>query len=906
MTTTFTGNVILTTSKAVIDKIFFNKNSIPFNIVTNILTETEIQNSIICSPSNNTNLISFDYNFNGDQRSGHVLTIRFVETGSLFEEYYLNRDADSEIAARILKDIKNKNNSAKLGERNVAAIESSFINNRKLVTSDFIYFSFGVGPNLNDWAGPFMGNLINCDMFIGENGIREIEMKFGVQPGFLMRNVIETTRAKQFETAINRYEFITRKSIKNPNVQSVTVSSNYTDLKLNLSSLVGALNNLSPSGLSPEERAYRIGAGEYAVRVAQGESKTSLRRKDKNFQQYLEGISSNLISFSNEIQKTIKFLIINYISSISKENAQITGNTKNVIVLLPNFSESLNKSLTDYLLDNSPLIYNLAIASAGQFGRTSKKEEIRLYNEYLRSCRDIIIKYTSFFCQLVMSPQLNAVQLENLIDLSRPGNSRITTTGGNERFKKRLVEYVGIDFIGSNGYEAIAETWNRESNKFGSNDTTIDGKGAGLDIFSEYVRVHGFEIAIPSNSDERDRSLETTPDYYLPLAKFNKSIGELISKQGYAYDPTFMVENDLRVLSVWKKLGIIADDTKPAYIFGDSNLIQRLIYLSDVRAVESLLQTPQGPIHPDDLQKFGNPEYRSLIYTLFNEMSFNSSFKEDVFEKDELAIFQDPQVKALTQIGRYPVFRYNVRNPNVLAVSFKNLNAYRAVYEIGFQYKAFLPFINSTSKFYLDSLSGTDVNDFEGLVDDCFNYFLESNLLNSDFKTILQNVLTTFETKFSPRDFTDKFGTPIEKNDLATFFAAAIFRKLNPPNIPYIDIKDAKELPTLQEELRRGLNRFSNFLNIRTVPFFKISGAKAFGYPSLFVGMNNAAGTNEKKPAFFTGLYQINGFRHVITPKDMYSEFSLIKNQDSSIFKNVLDENLNKVDAEPALNTSGP
>jgi hypothetical protein len=65
--------------------------------------------------------------------------------------------------------------------------------------------------------------------------------------------------------------------------------------------------------------------------------------------------------------------------------------------------------------------------------------------------------------------------------------------------------------------------------------------------------------------------------------------------------------------------------------------------------------------------------------------------------------------------------------------------------------------------------------------------------------------------------------------------------------------------------------------------------------------MNNGAGTNEKKPAFFTGLYQINGFRHIINTKEMYSEFSLIKNADSSIFKNVLDENLNKVNAEPAL-----
>lgn len=890
MTTTFTGNVILTTSKAVIDKIFFNKNSIPFNIVTNILTETEIKNSIICSPSNNTNLISFDYNFNGDQRSGHVLTIRFVETGSLFEEYYLNRDADSEIAARILKDIKNKNNSAKLGERNVAAIESSFINNRKLVTSDFIYFSFGVGPNLNDWAGPFMGNLINCDMFIGENGIREIEMKFGVQPGFLMRNVIETTRAKQFETAINRYEFITRKSIKNPNIESVTVSSNYTDLKLNLSSVLPEPEPPNPDYFNTDSNYFYENPEQDKI------------ERDRRINDYITSISPSLNSFAKEVQKSIKILINNYISAISKQNTQTFGSISNSITILPDFSEALAKELVNSLIKKSYIISFLALAVQ----QNITKDEVRLYNEYLRGCRDVIIKYTSFFCQLIMSPKLNAVQLESLIDLSRPGNSRITTTGGNERFKKKLVEYVGIDFIGKNGYEAIAETWSREKYRFGSNDTTIDGKGAGLDIFSQYVRVHGFEIAIPSNSDERDRSLETTPDYYLPLAKFNKSIGELMSKQGYAYDPTFMVENDLRVLSVWKKLGIIADDTKPAYIFGDSNLIQRLIYLSDVRAVESLLQTPQGPIHPDDLQKFGNAEYRSLIYTLFNEMSFNSSFKEDVFEKDELAIFQDPQVKALTQIGRYPVFRYNVRNPNVLAVSFKNLNAYRAVYEIGFQYKAFLPFINSTSKFYLDSLSATDVNDFEGLVDDCYKYFIENNYLDYDFKNILQNVLITFETKFSPRDFTDKFGTPIEKNDLATFFAAAIFRKLNPPNVPYIDIKDAKELPILEEELRRGLNRFSNFLNIRTVPFFKISGAKAFGYPSLFVGMNNAAGTNEKKPAFFTGLYQINGFRHVITPKDMYSEFSLIKNQDSSIFKNVLDENLNKVDAEPALNPSGP
>ena len=913
MTTTFTGNVILTTSRAVIDKLFFNKTSITVNDIFSSLTEEEVSNSIICSPSRNTNLISFDYNFNGDQKSGHLLKIRFVETGSLFEEYYLNRDIDSEIASDILKGLKDKKNT--LGPRNTAAIESSFISRKGLVTSDYIYFSFGVGPNLDDWAGPFMANLVRAEMFIGENGIREIEMTFVAQSGFLMRNILESNRAKQFETAINRYDFITKKQPKPTSPRPITMFTDYTILDTALSAITTDLQNNIKKAQSTEF----------------GLSDSKLRA----YQNFDKNVTPALLSLGSQCHNAIVSVIKSYLYSLIENGKGIGGyfynvpskdpntsptmvvvakgvRSENIIIVLPDLSKAIALELAEYFsLKNNNL---LKLTKSFSIDRNDKF--IYEFNKFLLNVRDVLNKYTSFFCQVKMADQLDAVRVEQILASGATSNFDFTnrSTASRRQFLQRELDAVSGSFQFLGGYDLYAQLWtdnitteDREE-RFKSLQT-VDGQGAAIDVFAKLVRLHGIDLTITINSNDKDRSLETTTDYYIPLVKFNNAISPLISRLGISYDPIFMVENDIRILNLWKKLEIIDDENSPVYIFGDSNLINKAIYLSDVRSAEQLLQTPQLLLDPKNSLNFLNTNYRTLFYTLFNQSSFNSSFKEDVFEQDELAIFQDPQVKALTQIGRYPVFRYNVRNPNVLAVSFQNLNAYRAVYEIGFQFKTLAPFVNTTSEFYLDSLSSTNISDFDKLVE----YIETQNaitLINANFKDILKTVITYFDSDQIPfyfqTDFTDKFGTPIDKNDLITFIAASIFRKLYGPGIPYIEINNPNELISLQEELRRGLNRFTNFLNIRTLPFFKISGTKAFAYPALFVGMTNGAGTNEKKSAFFTGLYQINGFRHVITPKDMYSEFSLIKNQDSSIFKNVLDENLNKVDAEPALNPSGP
>lgn len=918
MTTTFTGNVILTTSRAVIDRLFFNKTSITVNDIFSSLTEEEVSNSIICSPSRNTNLISFDYNFNGDQKSGHLLKIRFVETGSLFEEYYLNRDIDSEIASDILKGLKDKKNT--LGPRNTAAIESSFISRKGLVTSDYIYFSFGVGPNLDDWAGPFMANLVRAEMFIGENGIREIEMTFVAQSGFLMRNILESNRAKQFETAINRYDFITKKQPKPVTPKKVELEADYTFLNTSLSAITSDGKKLFERTLNKDEPIGQLLNSQLL-------NQNNQRKIIDNF---LNNSKQKFNYIGKECHRVITELIRSYIYSLVENGKSIYGyrdpnsttmtviapvRAGNIMVVLPDLSEAIESELLEYFKNKSNLI-SLYIA----FENTNNDQNDKFiyeFNKFLLYVRDILNKYTSFYCQAIMSRRLDAIKIEKELIKGRTSNSDIENNliGDRRSQNRKAIDSVSGSFEFLGGYDLYAELWDNNrlteqerSNRYESLDT-VDGKGAALDTFAKLVRLHGIELELTVNSNEKDRSLETTTDYYIPLTKFNNAISPLISKLGISYDPIFMVENDIRILNLWKKLKIIDDQNYPVYIFGDSNLINKAIYLSDVRSVEQLVQPSNLLL--DDLNKiyFSNTNYRTLFYSVFNDTSFNSSFKEDVFEQDELAIFQDPQTRALTQLGRYPVFRYNVRNPNVLAVSFQNLNAYRAVYDIGFQYKTLGAFVNATSEFYLDSLSSTQVNDFDFLV----KYIEAQNavtLINADFKDILKTVITFFDSDNIPfyfqTDFTDKFGTPIDKNELSTYIAAAIFRKLNGPDVPYIDANDPNELISLQEELRRGLNRFTNFLNIRTLPFFKMSGTKTFAYPALFVGMTNGAGTNEKKSAFFTGLYQINGFRHVITPKDMYSEFSLIKNQDSSIFKNVLDENLNKVDAEPALKPSGP
>lgn len=84
--------------------------------------------------------------------------------------------------------------------------------------------------------------------------------------------------------------------------------------------------------------------------------------------------------------------------------------------------------------------------------------------------------------------------------------------------------------------------------------------------------------------------------------------------------------------------------------------------------------------------------------------------------------------------------------------------------------------------------------------------------------------------------------------------------------------------------------RFNTIANIRTLPFFYLSSWRNMRQPAILISKKlqptrppNADDINKSSIYdFFSGLYTIQGFKHIISSREMYSEFSLIKNVISS------------------------
>lgn len=159
----FTTNVFLTTSKKLIDRLFSTSYVSNFEQGIVSLTPAERDISLIVHPGKNNNFIELSYEFGSQlQADQSFLTLKFLETNTLFETYFL-QDSLENIYQRVKTD-------------------GMYSSNKK------IYFSFGVGNDLRNWAGPFECSLLKSSFIITEAGTRLITLNFVPIGGSILRN----------------------------------------------------------------------------------------------------------------------------------------------------------------------------------------------------------------------------------------------------------------------------------------------------------------------------------------------------------------------------------------------------------------------------------------------------------------------------------------------------------------------------------------------------------------------------------------------------------------------------------------------------------------------------------------------------------------------------------------------
>tara|TARA_R100001460_G_scaffold10430_2_gene24700 strand:+ start:1017 stop:4220 length:3204 start_codon:yes stop_codon:yes gene_type:complete len=173
MTRSFTPNVILTKSAEAIDELFFAANTYRNRFSESVKRlDNELIKSFIVSPLENTSFLSMEYNFpRSDGGDVHpTVSMTFVESNEIIEYFALNQGPLSNIIrSRFQGSTQDKKFVSQAFGVTLESLNQSF---------NQYFLSFGVGENLNQWAGPFRLTLQDADIILNSDGVRQLELFF--------------------------------------------------------------------------------------------------------------------------------------------------------------------------------------------------------------------------------------------------------------------------------------------------------------------------------------------------------------------------------------------------------------------------------------------------------------------------------------------------------------------------------------------------------------------------------------------------------------------------------------------------------------------------------------------------------------------------------------------------------
>jgi hypothetical protein len=172
-------NIFITNRYDTIKEFFLNPEK---KFTTSELPSSD--GSLLITPKKNKYLQSFDYSFNYSQQSkGPLLVLEFVDTDGKFEEEFLIKPYDA-LKSQIHSAI-NKNNEAveaavsKLKEINRTEIVRQLEDlNSLFAIVDRIYVSFGEGTDLGDWSDPLAFTVIGRKIDVPANGLKKYKFTF--------------------------------------------------------------------------------------------------------------------------------------------------------------------------------------------------------------------------------------------------------------------------------------------------------------------------------------------------------------------------------------------------------------------------------------------------------------------------------------------------------------------------------------------------------------------------------------------------------------------------------------------------------------------------------------------------------------------------------------------------------
>lgn len=371
-------------------------------------------------------------------------------------------------------------------------------------------------------------------------------------------------------------------------------------------------------------------------------------------------------------------------------------------------------------------------------------------------------------------------------------------------------------------------------------------------------------LFIRSQQPRQPYDQSTQPDYYEPLRKFDDAIYILLREHGRLYEPYFIIEDNISVLNLWKEFGWIENSSKCVFVFGDKKLISTLLYLENITSKSEVgTYTYSNPV---DLNK-ETEKYKNVNYA--------NKYAEEIIKSRsslELDIGDNLSLDGKTSRDNLIVdFRYGIKDPNILSLNFNSMPGYISLFNQTYTRASILQSINNKENLLKDFIRKT----FDA-VKIVYNFLFP------------QDVVTQRESAAqSRRELKNIPGQPgqteLSGDQQSSVNSVGASNRARSSNSPVIQTKDQNQFLVSEKQLLETLKLSFIKISIRTVPFFHISSLTSLGRKCKITSqMPSIIGSKEGiKNSFLDGNYAIIGFNHVMTPSEMYSEFTLIKQLDS-------------------------
>jgi hypothetical protein len=299
------------------------------------------------------------------------------------------------------------------------------------------------------------------------------------------------------------------------------------------------------------------------------------------------------------------------------------------------------------------------------------------------------------------------------------------------------------------------------------------------------------------------------------------------------------------------------------------------------------------PLHPLDKEILTNTNYNTVIYnTAYPPVVQQLTNLEGAFGgltnlPDEFGFSEDFTMSNFVKNNQegleklpFTVFKYNTSNPNVLDMTFNFGGTYLAALKtLGFK-----KVVNDIAAGVVAGVLPIGVGSFPlRTEEDCVAFMKMQNYSKNLGTTEKQILIQKLASKISPELSKDINLDPLEHANLV---AALLDELTGADGSLKLNVEIDQLLPgdpfTAMGELVDKLYKQSLEVSIKSLPAFHLSKTHSLSdYCVLFAQdasiLQGQAPKRGPINAFFSGLYQIVGFKHRINSRGAQSEFKLIK-----------------------------